>query len=1230
MNFLGYIAATLIAPNLTGYLISKGLANRQEKNLVKEIETRIIEFNRSFADTEVDSNFFVAFIRQSDVNSAIFDRVFNSHRASNVDYESLAKLLSHDAVQFVNEKKVKIGYPEVKKQSDFENYFKELFKSLLEARESLLGMKERVVVSSVSDSIERTGKEITETIETKFGDSYLLEERINEIEELINSGYHEEAKGGIAFIFETETSINKEQRVRLVYQKVRCCINSGNFNELSQLRKQILFLDKESKYIDELDYWLACHEKNFNSVLESIESLRKKGTEGYKLDLKETYYYLINGEDEKVFAKLLDVTGDLKELYQQEASAYFQIGIIYLNKGQYSLAEKFLNSALKIKYHISYDYNCIVARAHQFFNEIKGFHIIDEITKLKAGELSKEHERTQYFIKDSEPNIRLQHWHIYLHLLSLSSSENVLLKLDEVDEDLIHEEPIVAVCSEALYLVGKYRETIPYLERIWHVNPIFLMRLCNCYKECDEWEAIDSILSRVSEGQYDSDGIIFFYRIELLLKSDNVSEALELIKSDGSKYIDKPWFIERVIRFSDEYHLSDIHEEYLGHLKSYSDAFLFREKLNIARTLYNQGELEALRWLLMKDYKTNDETVGLYLSSFGEIKTSNPYFDDLKQTVMNLYKDENKSEYVLHCKFYIEFETERFIDAMETLNEYRTFVGDDFFYNLNIVQCVIFGSLNYDASEEVLQLMQSNILKYHIMAAQYYSYKGRWNNAKSVLLRAFYRFSDDISEDEISGFVKLYFNNMHHKNEKVEFEQVRDDSVVTLRNSNGKLIKYCIHTNDFMIEKNGEIKFGCVNLKNTSDESLILKAIGIKNSEIEFNGEEYKVADVLDIYTYFFRYFLNKLQVEYPDNKTVIPISSDTTEGLIEQMIEFLKADRENTKAKLDFYNFGVETGTPLTYISGKDSEKYLDTVQYLMNEKGQNFYSAYSNNIIQGSKYVLTISSLVILNALGYLEKISVISDRVYIANRLKPFIRKGISDAIKYADSVVSTAFLDDESRFRIAKTTEEAKLFRKQFWTEILIFTNKFNELKPKTIDTNFYDILHEMVDISEFESIGIAKEENAVLVCDDLFISKINNGIGNPQATVNAIGLLYSEKLISIDELIEISKNLSRKRVVNCINHFMLYDIYCKLLDSHGTGDFEQYFKDVKEIFINMFGEPVGQFYAELYQHFRNMVIANNQMTMLLYELVQEPFGLKPFKELFYETWNNMKLEIKVKD
>jgi hypothetical protein len=170
MSFLAYIAGTLIVPNFTGYLLSKGLTNREEKKLIKEIQDTVTEFNRKFDDTEVDSNYFVEYLEQNNISDTIIQRVFNAYKTSKEDYEAISQKLAQEAVEFVNIKKDKFKHTHVKKPSYFEEYFSELFEILVNFRESLLSIKEKAVLSIVDESI---GKSI-KTIEEKLSDDYLL------------------------------------------------------------------------------------------------------------------------------------------------------------------------------------------------------------------------------------------------------------------------------------------------------------------------------------------------------------------------------------------------------------------------------------------------------------------------------------------------------------------------------------------------------------------------------------------------------------------------------------------------------------------------------------------------------------------------------------------------------------------------------------------------------------------------------------------------------------------------------------------------------------------------------------------------------------------------------------------------------------------------------------------------------------------------------------------------
>lgn len=167
MSILGYISSGLIAPSFAGYLISKGIADHEEKKLIQEIEEKASVFNRKFDDTEVDSNHFVEFLEQTDVGSSIVERVFQTYKTSKEDYKSLSKSIANEAINYVNLKKDEFKYPHVKRPSDFEDYFAELFNMLIDFRESFLSIKDKAMISIIDESINKSKVNVIKTIEEK-------------------------------------------------------------------------------------------------------------------------------------------------------------------------------------------------------------------------------------------------------------------------------------------------------------------------------------------------------------------------------------------------------------------------------------------------------------------------------------------------------------------------------------------------------------------------------------------------------------------------------------------------------------------------------------------------------------------------------------------------------------------------------------------------------------------------------------------------------------------------------------------------------------------------------------------------------------------------------------------------------------------------------------------------------------------------------------------------------
>lgn len=174
MSFLAYIAGTLIAPNIAGYILLRGLTSKEEKKLIKEIEDKVNGFNQKFDDTEVDSQHFVDFLEQDYISNKIIQRVFNAYNVSREDYKIISKKLGKEAVEFVNFKKAEYKHIPIKQPDDFEEYFSKLFDTLIDFRESLLSIKDKAVLSIVDESIGKSEGNIIKTIEEKLGEESLL------------------------------------------------------------------------------------------------------------------------------------------------------------------------------------------------------------------------------------------------------------------------------------------------------------------------------------------------------------------------------------------------------------------------------------------------------------------------------------------------------------------------------------------------------------------------------------------------------------------------------------------------------------------------------------------------------------------------------------------------------------------------------------------------------------------------------------------------------------------------------------------------------------------------------------------------------------------------------------------------------------------------------------------------------------------------------------------------
>ena len=532
------------------------------------------------------------FLKQGDNVNTIIIRAFNAYKSSGEDYSELSKKLSDEAIEFINMKRDEAGGLPVKNRCDFENYFSDLFDVLLNTRESLLGIKDKAILSMVDESINRSGDKVVNTIKDILGEnSYLIEKKIAEIRSNIDKGLYEDAENAISEIFETTGDISKEQRVTLLYQKAR--VYTNRIKNLDEIRRKIKCFSPNSKFIDEIDYLIGRDNKDEKLVLTAIKNLREKGEKEQNLILKESYFRLYTSDYEGVKKLILDENGEIKTDLKNENSVYSQLGSICLCTGDFENAEKYFNKALELRDNISDEYHGIIAKSFRFIISISEKYLeIDDEIKEQAREICSDLERTYYFIKNREKDIKLQHWCKYLSIIGIYDRELSIEKFKEIDSDLINEHKIYVTISEIYFFNDDYENAVNYLEYIWNKHSIFLSRMLKCCEKLNDWEKIEKIFAEDIEDLFDEDGIVLFYKIQLLDKLNRPKDIEQLIITEGDKYKNSSLFVENMLVFLYNKKMNNIYETFIEYVVQLSNKIGLDERIYISRTLYNHKKYD--------------------------------------------------------------------------------------------------------------------------------------------------------------------------------------------------------------------------------------------------------------------------------------------------------------------------------------------------------------------------------------------------------------------------------------------------------------------------------------------------------------------------------------------------------------------------------------------------------------------------------------------------------------
>ena len=275
----------------------------------------------------------------------------------------------------------------------------------------------------------------------------------------------------------------------------------------------------------------------------------------------------------------------------------------------------------------------------------------------------------------------------------------------------------------------------------------------------------------------------------------------------------------------------------------------------------------------------------------------------------------------------------------------------------------------------------------------------------------------------------------------------------------------------------------------------------------------------------------------YINNPNHIPMRINTkSDNPLSEMFTFLEKQKKGTIDLFERYSNKEYFG--LFALVGHEYKNYFTLIPYLLNHK-KYYLNSLQRNFIADRKKILTLSSIVFLNEIGYLEEVLQRKDIVIqqtLINWMKEYINK-----FNYSLRPREYFYLDDSEAVVIPYTDEE-------FQESIISLITKL--LQCEIIDDTLsnlpigeaYEIL-EHIGSQEYHALAYYIENNYQIISENNIFEMMFSNLKYNEAFIgNSLGLL--ETILDDTQIYELTKILYEKKyrpIFNCIEEYRLIKI-----------------------------------------------------------------------------------------
>lgn len=784
--------------------------------------------------------------------------------------------------------------------------------------------------------------------------------------------------------------------------------------------------------------------------------------------------------------------------------------------------KQFMNSDVQIVYNDADKLN----KLYQEFGEIVNtFDSIFYISKDNTEKLKFCVEKMKVFeedFKNESENGKNYYNNLFVLLLRLDANlfiEKYDNSPDYVKNDLNNK----YLYSSSLYKLGRKDDAIKIIDEIISVSNDDKYFIQKCYFLFIDGKIQD--LKRVLAKKIiknDSNGFYGVFELETLYLKD---KKIKSLKKMNRKYKNKPLYHLRMaeiiyeIDCSQEQEIKDNLKLAFANIED--NNLLLIMKLIDTSTIVKQ---EDYLLKLVNDKKYNSILIKsriLNLLVYKEDKT-----DDEIEKIKNILNEVGNTDLVNVDN----------INAILSINSHKELEAIDFFnksYEKNKTMYVASNLLNLVLKNNDVRNINKiqdyiDTLTATTKASDFMLISSAYlllGNLNLTLENAY--IGTILSQNNTDYFMRFWAVRIEYESEDKPLKNITNESVIEMSNPK-KSLKICMDMNipnRFNINSFYDVIFN-------EDKTFELNAIGKCIGDIVcYNGENFKVDSITHKYDYFLKLIFPKIK----DGRYFKTITSDDSD-LLKGIREFLIKDRKTSEKLFEAYDLEKteDNGLPLSFFVNNENKTYREILLTLLFTNDDYKLYAGEVNPINSDKFVIDITSLVMLEQFDLLNKLIEIKDNIYITQSTINTIMKTFNYYLKNKRDTL-LIFADENNELRKQKMSKDDYKVLQEFWRNILEVSSKLNVISHESS----MDKIN--LESCQIDTIDFSIKNNCTLVSEDLILKRVAYAFNSQ--IVNSTNFLAVAELLcsSVGEYIKLVNTLSKGKYLYCISEFSLLKI-----------------------------------------------------------------------------------------